>query len=352
MPEAIREENFLSYVDAALARFERARRLAGETIRRRFYIAGEALEFEFAGQALVSKICPAFEHLEIDLKTDRKADFTVHCWDLASTKVAMPRRPWSDDESFIHGEIPSFVDSNRYLHFNLASGALIVADRAKRSAAFWIRNASDINTYEMAAPFRDFLNWWGSIRGILQVHAGAVGRADRGALLVGRSGAGKSNASLICLQSELKYLADDCCLLDTRNLFIHGIYCSGKIYMKDLPKFPSLEYHSMQGIVTPEDKKLFFLNKILPEKLGAGFPLKVIFLPRLKEGTSSSVAPASSASALLAIAPDNILRWPVVGRDVLSNLARAVRSVPCFHLNMGSDRAQIPVVISSTLDNL
>lgn len=344
------EVGLSSYFDDALVRFVRAEAQAVEVVTRYFRIAGQNLAIRFAGKSLVPMVCPAFEHLEIDPTVGQT--FTINCWEQATTRISMPPRPWGDSENFSHGEIPSHIDADRYLHINHASGAVVVADRRKNLATFWVRSSSEINTYEIAAPFRDFLNWWGSVRGLFQIHAGAVGYPDGGALLVGRSGAGKSNTTLACLQSDMLYLSDDCCLLDTAGEpFLHGIYNSAKIYRSDLDRYPIFGAHRDSGIPTPENKALFFLNRISPERVSAGFPLKVMLVVRVADAPDTNLSPISPAAVLLTMGPDNILRWPVVGRSALSSLAEAVRKVPCHYLNVGADRSRIPGTIAAAIGN-
>lgn len=338
------QKDFDSYFTAILACFDRAAALTQNAISHTFKIADSSIQVEFAGDALVPKICPAFGHLRA--ANGLEPSFTIKCFDKNSSGIAIPPRPWPDSDSFIHGEIGSFIDTDHYLHFNLMSGAIIAANRRERIAVFHVRFAEDINTYEMAAPFRDFFNWWGSIRGIYQVHAGALADGAAGALIIGRSGAGKSNTALACLSSTLSYLSDDCCLLDTQDQpYVHSLYSSTKVYNSDIPRYPIFNKYIEEGIRTPEDKRLFFLDRIAPQRLTIGFVPKVIMAVRVTQKEDTTFTPMSPADTLLTMAPDNILRWPVVGRTALSHLARFVRRLPSYYLNVGLNREKIPLAI-------
>lgn len=314
---------------------------------RKFAIAGETIEVELASDAFAPVIFPALNHLAAD-RSD--VAFKICCWDQQHSGITRPSRPWGEDENFTHGEIPSFIDEDHYLHINLATGAIIAADRKANLAVFSIHKAHDINTYEIAAPFRDFFNWWGSKRSLFQIHAGAIGYQDKGVLLVGRSGAGKSNTVASCIDSDLFYAGDDCCLLDTTgDPFVHSLYSSTKLYKSDLHRYRLLKEFETVGLTTPENKALFFLHDLAPERVIAGFPLKAIMVLNIQQRPDTSLSPISPAAVLLTMAPDNILRWPVVGKLAMPHLSRAVRSVPCYSLNVGDDRERITAVISGLL---
>jgi hypothetical protein len=317
---------------------------------RKFDIAGEAIEVKIAGEELAPYIFPALKHLETNATATA---FEICCWDQRGSQIDLPPRPWDEHENFTHGEIPSFIDEDHYLHINLATGTTIVADRHTRLAILSVGCARDINTYEIAAPFRDFFNWWGSKRALFQIHAGAVGYSDGGVLLVGRSGAGKSNTVAACIESDLFYVGDDCCLLDTAGKpFVHGLYSSAKLYKSDLDRYPLLKKFESTSLSTPENKALFFLHNLAPDRLVSGFPLKAILMPRIHQQRDTSLSKISPANVLLTMAPDNILRWPVVGRLAMPHLSRAVGSVPCYSLNVGSDQHSIAAAISDLLSQI
>lgn len=344
MLEDRERRKFNKYFAALVECFDRAAELTQNSTFHYFKIANSEIEIEFAGDALLSKVCPALEHLRVQGRT--QSDFKIKCWDGISSGVMMPPKPWPESERFVHGEIRSFIDVDHYLHLNLMNGAIILADRQKRTAIFCVHSAEEISTYEMAAPFRDFFNWWGSADEIYQIHAGAVAIGSAGALIIGRSGAGKSNTMLACLNTALSYLSDDCCLLDTKEPpFVHGLYNSTKAYSSDLQRYPILADRLEEGLKTPEDKRLFFLNRIANQRLAAGFELKVILAVRVSHREETTLTPMSFGDALLTMAPDNILRWPIVSRAALSRLARTIQQVPCHYLNVGLNREQIPMKI-------
>src|SRR5262249_3345849 len=58
---------------------------------------------------------------------------------------------------------------------------------------------------------------------LVPLHAGCVGRGQRGILLVGPTGAGKSTLTLECLRHRLDFLAEDSVLIEPRSLLATGL---------------------------------------------------------------------------------------------------------------------------------
>jgi hypothetical protein len=336
------------YFDQAIASYESALAGYGNVICRRYLIAGATIEFRFASSVLSATIAPPLAHLEIE--RDGDPSLIVLCWDQESTNVAMPHRPWDASEYLVHGEVPSLNDGEHYFQYDGRNGGVTIADRTRGLATYFLGSVGDLSIWEIAAPMRSLLNWWASERGFFQVHAGAVGHPGGGALLVGRAGAGKSHTALACLGSKLSYLSDDSCLVgDTPAPTVSAVYCSAKVYERDLYKFPLLHPHQQRALRTIDDKLVFFLQQIMPEQLLPGFPLRVILMPRVTGNRDTRLSAASPAQALLALAPENVLRWPTVGREAFKRLADVIRHTPRYYLDAGTDLKQIPDAVDAAI---
>jgi hypothetical protein len=320
-------------------------------VRRRFRLAGSDVEFRLAHSALAALFCDALAHIEITASGE--PDSTFHIWDEASSGVDAPPPCWTRDDLLVYGEIPSFIDAERYLQVDLDRAMVVAANRRLRKAAVWLRSPDHLAELERAAPLPTLLNWLASEAGYFTVHAASVGRPDGGVLIVGRSGAGKSHTAIACLDSDLFYVADDRCLLGT-----HGpptgasIYSTARLYASDVHRFPTLQKEAKDAVRTQDGKAVFFLNQIVPDRLSHGFPIKAVLLPCPSGRRDTHVEPAPAGPALLFLGSDSALRSPSVGRVFLTSLASVLRSVPCFRLETGTDMSQIPKTIASLLDTI
>src|SRR4029077_4802081 len=94
---------------------------------------------------------------------------------------------------------------------------------------------------EIAEPIRAILSWFMREHNRQLIHAAAVGNSDGGVLLIGRSGAGKSNTALCCLASDLQYAADDFCAVSVGSEpHVYSLYCTGKTHEVDWTRHPFL----------------------------------------------------------------------------------------------------------------
>jgi hypothetical protein len=356
MPEALRagptivKQRFDEFLSRMLEARARAEALAGGALRRRFRIAGNEIELSFAHPALAELFCKSLAHLEIAF-TD-EPDFTFHIWDEASSGVGPPSPCWSRNELFGHGEITALIDAKRYLQVDVDK-SIIAAHRLPGKAAVWLRSPDAVEEWDRAAPFRALINWWASAFGYFNVHAASVGRPDGGVLIVGPGGAGKSHTAIACLDSDLFYVSDDHCLLGTDgHPSTASVYSTAKLFASDLHRFPMLQQKEKEAFRTQEDKAIFYLNEIAPDRLSSGFPIRAVLLPHPSGRRETRILRGTASAALLSLGRDNVIRWPSVGRIAFGRIASALRSLPCFRLETGTDLSQIPKTIASLLDTV
>jgi hypothetical protein len=336
------------------AAFDKAAQAAG-LIEQFYDVGGYSLRLCFAGPALIPSLTPALAHQ----KTchSETPDLTVCLWDTASTGIAMPPPAWGGDAYGARGEIIGFNDDRNLTNFHLGPTLRVTAanlmDHLLDTGIYWIPDANEFPYHELSSPLRPILNWWMSRRGRQLVHAGAVGTADGGVLLAGKGGSGKSTAALASLQSELLYASDDYLLINNDPFpFAHSLYSSAKLNGNHLHQLPHLLECVSNKERRAEEKAILFLNDYYPEKLTSGFPLRAILLPRVTDMTRTGIRKASGAAALSALAPSTIFQLPGAGEPALQRLARLVRQLPSYVLELGADIERIPVVISKLLSEI
>jgi hypothetical protein len=296
-------------------------------------------------------ITPALAHLHTEPDSSRSPDLTVCLWDADSTDVPLPYRPWGENDTVSRGDIRGFDDPVIRTAYTLGPNALSMLDTRNDLAVFCTTSAAHIPTDYRGSPLLVILSWWMSGKGLQYVHAGAVGTSDGGVLLVGKGGSGKSTSALSCLESELRYAADDYCLLDTRAASprVHSIYNSAKLEASHIRTFPRL----LPLVSNPEDlgvaKAVIYLHDHHPQKLTSGFPVKAIFVPRVTGKIDTHLTPASQVDGLRALAPSTLFQLSGAGGRNFALMADFARRVPSYFLDAGTDLAQIPAVIQEFL---
>jgi len=343
--KSVDAEQFFENVWAQIAAAERA---AGEVLERWFEIAGLTLQLRFLGSTLESYVAPALEHLEIS-EPRSTSDLTLHCWDCRALAVDFPKAPVGIEAFTPRGEVQGL--NNRRFHAAFDSGGrqLSLFDVRLQQSVYCVGAADAIPRFEIAEPIRAILSWFMRENGRQLIHAAAVGEPEGGVLLIGRSGAGKSNTALACLASNLRYAADDFCAVAAgADPKVYSIYCTGKTHEIDWLRHPFLAGLSPNLDPAQREKAIYFLGRTCPHKLISEFPLKAILLPR-RGGTTCSLRPISSIVALRLAAPDTARLLPDAGAEVMRCIAELLRKVPCYELFLGSDPQCIPKKISAFL---
>lgn len=354
------EADRLAYFQALVDGFGRAEQASGG-LDRVYSVGGYTVCLRFAGPALPPHLTPALAHLE-SAPTNRP-DLTVCVWDSASTATRLPllvdslvhllRLRWFEQ---LDGRraIKGYNSARIRTTFHLGPDILSALDTNANLAVYWVEDAGHIPYYERGYPLQTILNWWLADHHRTFVHAGAVGRPEGGVLLAGQSGSGKSTTTLACLESGLALAGDDYTLVAVDPAPVgYSLYNTAKLRtVADMGRFPHLVTRLSNTERLAEEKPMLFLQEHFPDRVLSQFPIRAILLPQVTGRPTTSVQSVSPMTALKALAPSTLLQLPGAGQASFQAMARLVRQVPCYTLALGTDLAQIPVVITDLLGAL
>jgi len=321
-------------------------------IEHRYTLAGQHVQMLFAGSDVAMTLAPSFSHLVTNDSTE--PDLTIYISDAASSGTPPIDLPEPGD-----ADAPGtwLVHEGPEVRWGRQVGVdgLTVLSNRHRAAWFWAPDVTKLPLFERAAPLRILWHWWLPLRSRALIHAAAVGNGDRGVLLVGKGGSGKSTAALASVGHDLFYAADDYVAASIDPPVVYSIYNSGKIDTDNAWRLPHLESsteHHSAGHPFDTNKTVVFLSERFGSHLSTSFPLSAIMVPRITNaGTSSAIVPARSAEALLALAPSTVLQMPGGSDAYLSRLGALARAVPTFRLEMGTDLGGVAKTIAAFLDD-
>jgi hypothetical protein len=314
---------------------------AGQIISEYYAINRQIIQLEMLGDSLAKKICPALGHLR--QQPSENVDLIIHAFD--NRFKGLP-----DD-------FPSVVDAgNPVLNLRSADGtiflqktvegALSIVDRHAGEAFFHVSDIECLPYWEVAAPLRIIINWWGIHRGMQLLHAAAVGYEGKGVLLAGKSGSGKSSTAVTCLTAGLEYAGDDHVLLDLENIDrVFAIFATAKLnddMMRITHGFPGLNSLLPKN---PGEKNMWFLPEHLMKK---ELPVDAILIPKIAGQKISTYQQIAPMKGLLALAPSTLLYCPGEAEQTLSALSGLARRVPTYEFLVGSD----PEYLADTMKNL
>jgi len=298
--------NAVNFFNQAQHIFAQAKQQAG-MIEHTFRIANQPVCFQFAADALIPKIAPAFEHLRTD-PVDHPA-LTICLWDSASTGVQMPTPPWSGDDYLARGLIQGYNDSRISTLHDLGTRSLSMFDRDQQCALYWTRDAEKTRDWERGAPLFHLFNWWLIANDLQFTHGAAVGLEQGCVIMPGKGGSGKSTTALACLNSPLQHISEDYCIVSTDSTpTVYSIYNTAKVDGNTIQKFPDLIPWITNAEFLNREKALIYLQQHYPEKLVNSLPLRAILVPSITGKKDTYITATSPAVALRALAPSTIFQ--------------------------------------------
>lgn len=341
-------EPAVQFFQAAIQAWQQAAQQSAPSLHC-YRIGGLVVQLQIIGKALATRLTPALAHLAI---SDQAAPaLKVLLWDRAMTSILLPSSPWQSADYGQRSELRGYQDGRFLAAYQLDSGSLSLLDRQNHIALYAVQNSADLPYYEDGMPLRTIFHWWLRDQRRQLVHAAAVGNANHGVLIVGKSGSGKSTTALAALLAGMSYLADDYCAVTLEpKLTVYSLYSSGKVAAEHLRHFPMLNLmvNNPHGLGQGE-KALMLLERHFPTQLSPDLPLEALLLPVITGQSETSLAATSKSEALRALAPSTIFQLSNGGEQDFRFLAHLVARVPAYRLNLGTELAQIPKVIQTLL---
>lgn len=328
--------------------FETATQDTGCT-ERYFKLGNQTLRLAFAGSTLATQITPALEHLAT-LPTEG-ADLTVLLWDDVTSQTTLPPLPWQNQTTHAQFATVQALNTDRiFVSYNEYGGILNVYDVVNHTALFWLRDGRNVPTHEAATPLRNLLHWFLMHHNAHFIHSGAVGTATGGVLLAGKAGSGKSTTAVACLASDLLYTADDYCMLAADPApRVYALYATAKLHGANLERVAHVGPAVVNKHELATDKATVQLYPAWQDKLLLQFPLRAILLPRVTGGRDTNLVPATTAESIRALTLSTVMILPRTDAATVRKLNRLLAQVPAYHLELGSDMAQIPQIILKVL---
>lgn len=344
-PGAIRSPKV--YFQELHSQFRRAVEAGPKPMVRHFRIGPFRAKFHFASQELAEALTPPFAHLET--APAQAYDICVGFWDSRRSGVALNPPRWTE----IQGSRLGLHGDGHHIQYDFGTEVLNAFRAEDGLGLFWVKDAREIFFSEKVCPARSIFHWLSEDNALQLIHGGAVGDRQGGAILVGRGGAGKSTSCTAALKSDLFFLGDDYCLVDTgKSPKVYSLYASTKVNPDMVGRFPHLAACRMPATGVPDEKPSFLIHDSFKDRLLRELPLKAILMPRVTGRPETRVLPAGAMQGLHALAPSTLFQSTGLGGSSLKKMAELSRRVPCFFLEPGTDLDGIPVAIGNLLKTL
>lgn len=329
------EQEQIQFYQQCLEKFNQAVKKTG-VIRKYYSIADTSVCLCFAGEAMISYMTLALEHLSISETSN--PDMTLNIWDTESTKIEMPPPPCEWEDFTDRGDIWGFNSMRIKTAFHWSEFSVNLMDMETNTAVYWVKTPSKFPYWVYSSPFRTIFHWWMEKNNCQLLHAAAVGTEDGAVIITGKGGVGKSTTAVICLNNGLFYLSDDYVIVKKGSSpKVYSLYSTAKLNMEDMPKFPALQKFAGQAVEEDQEKEVLFLYPKLKDQLKRKMPLKAILTPEIKKQQNSEIQAVSYWSVQRAMSFTTMSQLPGVGSHTHQYINEFSNSLPCFKIILGSD---------------
>jgi hypothetical protein len=335
-------------------RFEEAATLApAAPARQTGILAGRDFSVTLAGSALAAAVGPSLAHLAGKaLSGAPDSGAGVALWDCAAAGIAPPDVPGGADWIAAgEGWRVTSHGQGRYL-CEERPASLLWLDRREAQLVGCFTDARNLGCADRARPLQRVMSELCRSLGIQEIHAALVGKQGRGVLLVGAGGRGKTTASLDALHGGLQFLGDDSVAIGedgANRLCGYSLYASARVRPQQLSRWPGF-HGQWQFPAPPEEKALLLPHTFAPQNLACGVQIAALAIPVVaRRGVRIERTSGLAAfHALVDESRDN-RRFGMTAAE-FRRLSRLTRTIPCFHLEVGDDPAEVAAAIGGLID--
>ncbi len=329
---------------------------ANRVSKKSLQIAEHIIEVNIVGNQDESFYTAAMSHLLLK-DNHQAADLSiytcdqVHCSDVPLPPSIQEFIQDSEEKAKQHplGATYEIKVGSFFIQYKQQVQTLTIIDYSEGIAINWVYDADLLMEWEKSFPFRSILYYWFNKFGYIIIHGGAIGTRHGGVILAGKSGSGKSTATLACLGGSLKYVGDDIVLVHLKTLIAYSLYNVAKLEVHQLKLFPTLANWVSNPETMESYKANIFIDNHQPEWLIHSFPIKAILLPRFLGRIDTTIIQATAADAAKALFPSSMEVLTITDLSLFRNLSDVSRRLPNYWIETGTDTRQIYKTIETLL---
>jgi len=243
-------------------------------------------------------------------------------------------------------------DRRLFIRYDIDYRTWRVFSADQNIAVMWTADAALLPEWEDSFPLRDILHWSTVNSSLQMLHTAAISYQNKGILLTGPGGSGKSTTTAAAVLNGLLTAGDDFVMLDCTKKRAHAMYDTIKLDHASLSHLPAYR-DSVSNPDRPHDQKSrIHLSPTYAGSLARDFDIAAIMLPRISGAQKSAIHPALKSEALKALVPTTAFLLRGGEAQTITKAAAFIREVPAFHLNLGADPLQTVDLIKSFIQGL
>jgi hypothetical protein len=298
------------------------------------------LTVRYVGEALANVLTAAFAHRvsEGPGKATMQLEWRIGDSSLAGgfPELPHPPRPLHPLGSMHRDEANNLLVERR-------RGFATILDAKRLQLTTVADGLQSVDTDLAAKPLLRFLLSLLLRQNVVLCHAALVGGHERGLLVTGQGGVGKSTIAAAAIVAGAGFCSDDFVALEWRDgqLIGHCLYATLMLAEQQMPRFPSLARQAMQLRADTFGKYLVALPRRFGGQVRQALSVDGVAVPRIVPGSASQLLPGKRSAMLLAIMPSTIIASPWREAERTRFLFDRVATLEPLIYQSGSDFAAI-----------
>jgi hypothetical protein len=192
-------------------------------------------------------------------------------------------------------------------------------------------------------------------RGLYHVHAAGLARGERGVLLPGDTGAGKSTLTVSLIRAGWDYLSDDALLLRAGPVGVEALAVPDEFHLDPAlaERFPELAVLAGREAYNDGPRRAFRPEEVYARPPVPGCLPSLLLFPQIAHGgTRAEAMTPSQALAALIRTSALVLLDERVAAPHLEALRRLVSQCRCYRLYHGPDALEDPELVPRLVEQL
>lgn len=189
-------------------------------------------------------------------------------------------------------------------------------------------------------------------KGLYLIHAAALAKEEKGVLIPGFTGSGKTTLSLALLRRGFKFLSDDRPFLrrEKGGIKILAFPESLDVTEKTISFFPELQTLPADAFKTGLKKKKFSVESIYPNSILNTCAPRVLLFPNIVDRENSRLESISKVEAAVKLLPHCLLVFDQeIAKKHFYLLCQLVEKIDCFRLDLGRNLLAVHGMIEEIL---
>lgn len=303
------------------------------TIAKRVSPAGLAIDARFDDGGVADAYCGRFHSssslrhavacARIDVFTGRRFELELEWNDPAFQPAEFHRRL---DAAGLRAAYP------------FQTGLWRVLDLRSGVGLQWCASMDTMPPWDASAPLRQHLHWMLQASQMRLAHAATLGLDNRGVVLFGRGGAGKSGTVLAGLAAGLSTVGDDYVALgNDPEPCARALFGMMKQDRQGLARISGLAERTTDLPLNWRGKVEFHPASYFPGATADEMSVKAAIVPRIADAKRPVLHPMRPQSVMLSLMTSNLHQFAGEPEDGMQFFGRFLKDMPCFQLDLSPD---------------